>query len=466
MVTNFLGENASKQLQDYTNGWGGTGGAQSIVYDPAKSTGCYIADPDGNMILDCFQQISSLPLGYGHPALIEAARSQEMVDAMIHRPALGLCVPDGWNELVAETVGRMAPKGFTKVQGMGCGSCANENAFKLAIIAHMGKKRIAQGREANVFTDEEHASVMLNQSPGSPDVKVLAFEGSFHGRTFGTLSCTRSKAIHKLDMPSLKWPVAPFPTLQYPLDVYAIENATEEQQCLNVVKEILSNDDNIAAMIIEPVQAEGGDRHASAVYFQKLRQMALDHDVTFIVDEVQTGVGASGEFWAHEHWGLETMPDIVTFSKKALVGGYYYTDDLQLQMPYRVYNTWMGDPTKLILLKAVLKVIEEEDLIASTEKTGQFLLNGLYDLQNKFDHISNARGVGTLCAVDFETAEQRDTFHQNLKDNGVLLGPCGDKSIRFRPPLIYNQYHAEITLDRMEKCLKMMEETQEQYRSN
>eukprot|EP00040_Diaphanoeca_grandis_P039206 m.258421 g.258421 ORF g.258421 m.258421 type:complete len:503 (+) comp36555_c0_seq1:287-1795(+) len=454
MLTKFLGPQSTKELASFAENWGGTGGAQSFVIDPSRSTGCYIADVDGNMILDCFQQIASLPLGYGHPELYKAASSKEMVEAMIQRPALGLSVPRGFNDLVADTLGRMAPKGFTKVQGMGCGSCANENAFKVAIIAHQLKKRLAQGRAAHEFTDEELTSVMINQAPGAPNVKILSFEGSFHGRTFGALSCTRSKEIHKLDMPAFPWPVAPFPTLKYPLEDHVTDNKEEEQRCLDVVEDILKHDDQIAAMVIEPVQAEGGDRHATNGYFRALRKLATDYDVTFIVDEVQTGVGASGRFWAHEHWELPIKPDIVTFSKKAQVGGYYYSDELQMQVPYRIYNTWMGDPTKLILLRAILDVIDKEELVESSALVGDYLLAGLQELERKYPVLSNARGLGTLCAIDFESPAARDAFHFKLRNKGVLVGTCGDNSVRFRPPLIFNKHHADICLTRFESALQ------------
>merc|ERR1719261_696613 len=143
--------------------------------------------------------------------------------------------------------------------------------MKVAIIAHQAKKRIAEGRAPHEFTDEETESVMQNSAPGAANVKILSFEGSFHGRTFGAMSCTRSKAIHKLDMPALPWPVAPFPQLKYPLDKFQKENAAEEERCLFAVEDIIQQSSDIAAMIIEPVQAEGGDRHATPSYFRRLR---------------------------------------------------------------------------------------------------------------------------------------------------------------------------------------------------
>ena len=112
----------------------------------------------------------------------------------------------------------------------------------------------------------------------------------------------------------------------------------------------------VAALIVEPVQAEGGDRHAPASFFRGLRQLCLDHGVAFIVDEVQTGTGATGTMWAHEQWELETPPDMVTFSKKSQIAGYFARPDFLPAGAYRIFNTWMGDPAKMLQLKVCVCV--------------------------------------------------------------------------------------------------------------
>lgn len=416
----------------------------------------FLQDIDGNRILDCFGQIASMPLGWNHPALMDTASSAAMVTAQVHRTALGSFIPEDFGELVDASLGRMAPPGLTKVQGMACGSCSNENAFKVAMITHMRKRREREGRDPDEFNEEELNSVMYNALPGSSnDLKILSFNGAFHGRTFGALSCTRSKPIHKLDIPALPWPVAPFPVLKYPLDQNVVENEAEIDQCLMETDRIIrENNGTIAGMIIEPVQAEGGDRHSLPSYFRRLRQLALDHDVTFIVDEVQTGVCASGKFWAHEHWNLETPPDIVTFSKKAQTGGYYYREELQMTLPYRIYNTWMGDVAKLHLLKTIIDVIEREDLLRGTELAGAVLRSGLENISLKYPTVTlNPRGLGTLCAIDFKDEPTRDFIFNALRNRGVLAGVCGDATIRFRPPLNFTAQHATVVLQILEHCI-------------
>jgi len=457
------GPQSLKELEEFADGWGGSGSAADFINDLDSSVGCYLADADGNMLLDCFGHIGSLPLGYNHPDLMALLDTPEMRGAQVHRSALGMFPPKGWGKLVARSLGAVAPKGFNRVQTMACGSSANENAFKVAFISAASKARIAEGRGADEFNAEERESCMVNASPGCTDRVILSFEGAFHGRTMGCLSATRSKDIHKLDVPAFDWPVTPFPTLQYPLDEHQEANRLEEARCIDAVRTAIATakasptGKEIAGVIVEPIQAEGGDRHATPWFFQQLQKVTKETDVTFIVDEVQTGVVSSGHFWAHEAWGLEEPPDIVTFSKKAQIAGYYYTDKLQMTLPYRIYNTWMGDPAKLLMFDKVSEVVARDGLMESTKVAGAMLLAGLESLAQEFPHLfHNPRGAGTLCAINCKDMDTRVEIVAAMRMQGVLLGVCGKSAIRFRPPLIFTANHAEIVIDRFRKTVAAM----------
>lgn len=298
---------------------------------------------------------------------------------------------------------------------------------------------------------------MINQEPGSPNLSVLSFRGAFHGRLMGCMSTTHSKAIHKVDIPAFDWPVVDFPKLRYPLDQFKDENVKEEERCLTLAEEaiIVSQDKSpVAAIIVEPIQAEGGDNHASPMFFRKLRDIATNHGVAFIVDEVQTGGGSTGTFWAHEGWGLENPPDIVTFSKKMQTGGYYNKPEFRPTESYRIFNTWMGDPSKMIQLGAFLNTVEKDNLLENTTITGEYLMDGLEFLKNKYpDVLSNPRGIGTYCAIDFPSSQARDQIVSLLRKNGVESGGCGEVSLRFRPSLIFQPRHASEFLDIFEHVL-------------
>jgi 4-aminobutyrate aminotransferase/(S)-3-amino-2-methylpropionate transaminase len=416
-------------------------GTQAIHFfvDYAASRGNYIVDVDGNRYLDMLGQISSLPIGYNHPAMTAVFTNPDNLPLLAQRPCLGMLPPADWTERIENTLVRVAPKGLTDAMTMMCGSCSNENAYKAAFIWYRTKER---GGEPP--TEEEMVSCMTNSEPGSPSLSVLSFDGAFHGRLFGCLSTTHSKAIHKVDIPAFDWPTAPFPKLKYPLEEHEAENRAEENRCLEMAEEsILASQKKcpVAAMIVEPIQAEGGDYHASPLFFRNLRDLAAKHGVAFIVDEVQTGAGA---FWAHEKWNLESPPDFVTFSKKMQTGGYYSKREFRPKEGYRIFNTWMGDPSKMLQLEAFLDVLEKDDLLQNTIEAGQRLREGLQALSDQYpDKLFNVRGEATYLAVDLPTPADRDALIGLLRQNGVEAAGCGDAAIRFRPALIFEPKHAD-----------------------
>jgi 4-aminobutyrate aminotransferase/(S)-3-amino-2-methylpropionate transaminase len=286
-----------------------------------------------------YSQIASIPVGYNNPALIKAAKSPEMISALVNRPAIGNFPSSLWSDILQDGLLRVAPKGLGNIFTAQSGSEANELAFKAAFMLRRRRER-GEGAE---WTSEETASSLNNAKPGSPDLAVLSFAGSFHGRGFGSLSTTRSKAVHKLDIPSFDWPQAPFPRLKYPLDEHVDENQAEEQRCLDEVERLITTwRFPVAALIVEPIQSEGGDNHASPSFFQGLRRLTQKHGIVMIADEVQTGFGATGKFWGHEHWELDSPPDIVTFSKKAQTAGYFFGDRMLVpDKAYRQFNTYV-----------------------------------------------------------------------------------------------------------------------------
>ncbi|KAG9332873.1 hypothetical protein JZ751_014444 [Albula glossodonta] len=350
-------------------------GAVHFFCNYEESRGNYLVDVDGNRMLDLYTQISSIPIGYNHPALMKVMSNPNNLSAFVNRPALGILPPENFPDKLVES------------------------------LLSVGNKE----RGHNIPSQEEISSCMVNQVPGCPDLSILSFMGGFHGRTLGCLATTHSKAIHKLDVPSFDWPIAPFPKLRYPLEEFTRENAQEEARCLEEVEDLIvkwrQKGKPVAGIVIEPIQAEGGDNHASPDFFRNLRNIARKHGCAFHVDEVQTGGGATGKFWAHEHWGMDDPADIVSFSKKLLTGGYYHKNELTADKPYRIFNTWMGDPSKNIFLAEVLNVIKRERLLDEVTRSGKALLQG------------------------------------------IIIGGCGDRSIRFRPALVFKEYHVHLFLN-------------------
>ena len=264
----------------------------SFFADYDKSYGNYICDVDGNTLLDCFMQIASIPLGYNHPAILAALRDEDNIRAMANRPALGWFPTEDWVVKIRETMMSVAPPGTSQVFPMMCGTCSNENGstiikytptrvlslgfsgIKMIFMRYMHRQR--GGRVA--FNEEELSSVLRNQAPGSPRLSILSFKGCFHGRTIGLLSCSHSRPIQGVDIPTLPWPKADFPRYQYPLAEHARENRMEDDRCLALVEELIEKAVSAPAENIQgcffsltfvPNQASDGNKFTTFVIHKR-----------------------------------------------------------------------------------------------------------------------------------------------------------------------------------------------------
>ncbi|KAJ2001623.1 hypothetical protein H4R26_004035 [Coemansia thaxteri] len=427
--------------------------AAVLVGDYKQSVGNYLVDADGNQLLDLYCQIASIPVGYNNAAVLRAAQGEEMATTLANRPALGVFPSREWADVLEQAYMRVRPAGLDMVFTTAHGSDANELAYKAALM-HYARTR----RGAAAPTGRDLASAMDNEPPGAPHVAILSFDGGFHGRTFGALSTTRTKALHKLDIPAFRWPRAPFPRLRYPEDRFAAENAAEEARCLAETERLLRESAvPVAAVVVEPVQSEGGDRHASAHFFREVRRITRQHGVLLIVDEVQTGCGATGTFWAHEQWALETPPDMVTFSKKMQTAGFYHTRALVPDQPFRNFNTWLGDPSRALLTRAIVDEVLARGLVDQVRATGAYLKSHLVPLAIRYFRVfDSVRGDGTLLAFDCTSPELRAELLHLMRLEGVNMGGSGDVAVRFRPMLTLTNAHVNVFLTRFESVLNKL----------
>ncbi len=424
-----------------------------VYQDAKKSRGNYLVDVDGNVLLDVYGHIACLPIGYNHPDLLAAWKSGRFDWCAGYRPALGVAPSPEWVDLVTGAMTRIAPKGLTKLVTVTTGAEAVENALKAAFVWLARRRRGGKGP-----TDADLASCMQNAQPMANAFKVLSFEGGFHGRSLGALSATRSKAIHKVDFPAFAWPTAPFPANRFPLAEHAAENLAAEERSLDAVRAVFeAHPDEVAALIVEPIQGEGGDCHASADFFRRLRRLASEHGVAFIADEVQTCGGSTGAWWAHEAWGLDDPPDLVTFSKKLQTGGYYCKEEFFPAEPLRIFNTFLGDPLRLAQLEVIIEITERDGLLDNARSTGALLVKTLEELSAKYPGVlSNARGRGTFAAVDARDPQTLAKVLEALRRGGVECGGSGARSVRFRPANILLPRHVAELAGVLESAAKAL----------
>jgi L-lysine 6-transaminase len=296
---------------------------------------------------------------------------------------------------------------------------------------------------------------------GEKGQQVIHFREAFHGRTGYTLSLTNTDPVKTDHFPRFPWPRIENPKLRFPItpEVEKDVKAAEQRALEAIDKAFADNPDDIAAIIIEPIQAEGGDNHFRTEFLQALQKKANDNEVFFIVDEVQTGIGLTGRMWSHEHWGLK--PDALAFGKKTQVCGCLVGPKVDqepenvFKVSSRINSTWGGGLTDMVRFQRYLEIIDSERLVENAARTGEHLLGGLRKLQDELGGLmTNARGRGLM--IDLPSPELRKKAHERILDNQLLLLTCGVQSIRFRPPLNLSASEADAALDIVRKSLKSL----------
>ncbi|MHA1866071.1 MAG: aminotransferase class III-fold pyridoxal phosphate-dependent enzyme, partial [Candidatus Heimdallarchaeaceae archaeon] len=308
--------------------------------------------------------------------------------------------------------------------------------------------------------------VRKNFSKGIKEEKghqIIHFKEAFHGRTGYTLSLTNTFDPRKyIYFPRFNWPRVLNPKITFPLEKNIDEVKHAEEQSLSEIREaISSNKDDIAGIIIEPIQGEGGDNHFRPEFFHELRKIADEEEIILIYDEVQTGVGLTGKFWAFEHFGEKGKPDIISFGKKMQVCGIMASDRIKeveknvFEESSRINSTWGGNLIDIVRATKYLEVIKEENLVENASKQGEYILKLLTEIQEKYpDKINNVRGKGLMIAFDLPNSEIRDNFKNIAFDKELIILPSGSKSIRFRPPLIINQEIIDEVFSILEESIK------------
>ena len=411
------------------------------VMDMEKSHGPWLVDErDGTEYLDMFSMFASGAVGYNHPDIV--AKRDRLVISAQNKPTLS----DIYNVYYAEfldTFSKIAIPDYLPhtffIEG---GALAVENALKVAFDWKV-RKNISNGK-------------------GEKGSRIIHFNQAFHGRTGYTLSLTNTTDPRKtMYFPMFNWPRIDNPKLSFPITDAVLEAVQKkEKQAMNQIKSSLQDHPHdIAAIIIEPIQGEGGDNHFRDEFMTSLRQICDENEMMFIMDEVQTGVGITGKWWAHEHF--TSKPDIIAFGKKAQVCGMLSSnrvDEVKQNVfseSSRINSTFGGNLTDMVRFQLILEIITDENLLENAKKMGDILLTGLQDLAVEFPaFVTNARGLGLFAAFDLPSPTERDRLISKLIENKLMILPSGDQSVRFRPHLNVIEEDLSLALEITKTSLK------------
>jgi L-lysine 6-transaminase len=261
--------------------------------------------------------------------------------------------------------------------------------------------------------------------------------------------------------PKFNWPRITNPKIKLPLEKNLEEIVKLEKQAIDEIKSAIKNNpDDIAVLIIEPIQCEGGDNFFRKEFFIELRTITEENGILLMFDEVQSGFGITGKFWAYEYY---VNPDIIAFGKKSQQCGIMVSDRINdiedncFNVSGRINSTWGGNLVDMVRSTQIMNVMVEEKLVENSERRGKYLLNRLYEIQNLFPElISNAHGLGLLCSFDMPSAEIRNEFRKIAEKEKLLILGCGVKTIRFRPMLNITDDELEEGLQVIEKVLRIM----------
>lgn len=410
-----------------------------LIFDLEQSQGSHFVDAaTGRAYIDLYGFYASQPIGFNHPhfkrpeveADLLAAAKIKVANADIYTVQLADFV-----DTFARVVGLPPLERYFFIEG---GGLAVENALKAAMDWKV-RKNLAAGR-------------------GERGTEIIHFQRAFHGRTGYTMSLTNTDPRKIAYFPKFPWPRISTPMIDFslPVNVRDAEVQVREQRAEQELLAVFAHKGpDIAAIIIEPIQGEGGDNHFRPEFLQTLRRLCDEHEALLIFDEVQSGMGITGCKWCCEHSGV--VPDILVFGKKAQVCGMMAGPRLDevkdncFRLPSRINSTWGGNFTDYVRSTHYLRIIEHEKLVTHARAQGGFFLEGLQAMARKHAAITAARGCGLMLAFDLPDTARRDAFWKNCYEQGLLVIRSGGHSIRLRPVL-------DVKDEIIESALKIMDQ--------
>ena len=390
-MTNIPGPKSRKLVDEFKNITYDSTFTYPLVFKTGR--GCVIEDIDGIEFLDFTSNIGSCPLGYSYPDILDVIKEYCSSERGVHK----IAGQDFYCEEHFDIASKLLSisKKNSKVFFINSGAEAVENAIKIA-YKKMGP------------------------------LIGISCNGDFHGRTLGALSFTMSKEIQKTNFPELPVKRIKFCTSDSDPEINQLESLIKEYK--------------VAFIITEIIQGEGGLNVASKLFIHHIRKLADEYKVPLIFDEVQSGMGRTGKWWAYEHYGIE--PDIMTVAKALQVGATVYDKGYDPPEPGVLSSTWGGGSRiDMAIGTKIIEIILKNNLLSNSQKIGDVLLKNFVDIVG-INGLIDARGIGLMIGLEFDTKVTRDFIVNSLFKKGLLILPAGMKSIRIMPPLIINEEEA------------------------
>ncbi len=397
-----------------------------LVMDLERSRGPWIhCAKSGRDYFDVFSYFATNPIGHNHPGLSDPEFRERLTRVAVHNPSNS----DVYTVEMArflETFSRVAvPPELPHAFFVAGGSVAVGNALKVA-FDWKARKNLAAGRP-------------------EPGGRILHLRDAFHGRTGYSLSITNTEPMKVAYFPKFDWPRIENPRIRHPHPERVAETGAAEDRALAAIEAaVQAHPHDIAALILEPIQGEGGDHHFRPRFFEEVRRLADLHEFLLIFDEVQTGVGMTGKMWCFQHFGV--VPDVLAFGKKTQVCGVLAgprideVEDNVFRLSSRINSTWGGNLVDMVRFGRYLEIIEEGNLVENAARVGAVLLDALRELARDYpETVRAARGRGLMCAFDLPDREARDRFLERAYRNRLLILGCGARSVRFRPTLDFSE---------------------------
>ncbi|OYR58454.1 aminotransferase class III-fold pyridoxal phosphate-dependent enzyme [Halorubrum halodurans] len=424
-VTEFPGERAQEWVDYHHRSAAPSTYVYEFVWDrTAPATGPFCTDVDGNVLMDFTSHVAAAPLGYNNPLITEPLEEFGVVDPT-----------------------KIAGQDFYVSDGKPPGEATPGPADLMDrltdITSHYDMDTVFL---SNSGAEAVENAIKISYDDADGAKYAITFEGAFHGRTLGALSLNRSKSVYRRD----------FPEMSGVHDVpYCDDRTCSADTCScgffadgeSKLREKLDpkaghiDPDEVAYLIMEPIQGEGGYRFPSEAFTDEIADLVEEHDITLIADEIQSGLGRTGEMWGADNYAIE--PDVITSAKGLRVGATVSRSDVFPEETGRISSTWgAGDVVGALQGSLTIDAIREEGLMENASERGRQFLEVMRDADP--EGVVDVRGKGLMLAVEFDTTDRRDEVVDRAVQHGLLTLACGRKVIRILPPLDVTEREIEL----------------------